>query len=237
MNCGPDRLKNDELAVPLNLLCENLVAASIDSKDREILTHLHRNNGADVQELCELLGVTRNAIRHRITRMAAAKLISESQESQSRGRPKNVYRVTDDGLHALGEDYRELAVVLWEAIVGLNDSDVKQQLISRVQDRLADRFRHKLVQTDSPDSRLDQLVDEMKASGFNVESDHSELLPVLRETNCPFPMLADVDETICQVERRVLEQVLGASVEFKNRCRDGHHCCEFQVQSVAAGNN
>ena len=85
------------------------------------------------------------------------------------------------------------------------------------------------------DERLDQLAYEMKTSGFNVESDHSASLPILRETNCPFPMLADVDEAICQVERQVLEQVLGAPVEFKNRCRDGHHCCEFEVHVGSAG--
>lgn len=204
--------------------------APLDSKDREILEYLQRNGGATVQELCDLLEVTRNAIRQRISRLEACGVLRSEQQSQSRGRPKNVYRVTAEGLHSLGEDYRELAVVLWESIVGLEDSVVKEQLISQVRDRLAERFRHKLTETASAELRLDQLADEMKSSGFNVESDHSAILPILRETNCPFPMLADVDETICQVEREVLEQVLGAPVEFKNRCRDGHHCCEFEVQ-------
>jgi len=212
----------------------NSKMATIDAKDREILQHLQRNGGANVQELCDLLGVTRNAVRQRISRLEASGLLSSEQESQSRGRPKNVYQVTADGLHSLGEDYRELAVVLWEAIVGLEDSTARQQLISQVRDRLADRFRRKLTETYSADQRLDQLADEMKSSGFNVESDHSAALPILRETNCPFPMLADVDETICQVEREVLEQVLGAPVAFKNRCRDGHHCCEFEVQVAAS---
>ena len=210
---------------------------SIDSRDRDILNFLHREGGAGVQSLCDLLGVTRTAIRQRINRMESNGLLGCEQESQSRGRPKNVYRVTDEGLHALGEDYRELAVVLWEAIVGLEDSAVREQLIGQVQGKLADRFRRNLVEEDDPAQRLDQLAEEMQASGFNVESDHSLELPILRETNCPFPMLADVDETICQVEKQVLEQVLGAEVEFRNRCRDGHHCCEFELKTKAAGNS
>ena len=204
--------------------------ASLDSKDRELLEHLHCHSGANVQDLCDVLGVTRNAIRQRISRLEACGLLASEQRSQPRGRPKNVYHVTTDGLHSLGEDYRELAVVLWEVISQIEDGAIREQLISQVRDRLADRFRRKLTQNSSPDERLDQLADEMKISGFNVESDHSASLPILRETNCPFPMLADVDETICQVERQVLEQVLGAPVEFKNRCRDGHHWCEVEVQ-------
>lgn len=214
-------------------MTEKYCMTPLDTKDREILQHLQRHKGANVQELCDVLGVTRNAIRQRILRLEACGVLKSEQQSQSRGRPKNVYEVTADGLHSLGEDYRELAVVLWESIVSLQDSAVKEHLISQVRDRLADRFRHKLTETSSVDARLDQLAEEMKSSGFNVESDHSSALPILRETNCPFPMLADVDETICQVERQVLEQVLGAPVAFKNRCRDGHHCCEFEVQTVA----
>ena len=161
-------------------------------------------------------------------------LVSE-QRTQSRGRPKNVYRVTENGLHSLGEDYREIAVVLWESIIALEDEDARNLLIGQVRDRLADRIRNRLTQSDSAVERLDELAKEMKSTGFNVESDHSMDLPILRETNCPFPMLADVDEAICQMEREVLEQVVGAPVEFKNRCRDGHHCCEFEVQVETAG--
>ncbi|MCA9048696.1 MAG: winged helix-turn-helix transcriptional regulator [Planctomycetaceae bacterium] len=209
--------------------------APFDSKDREILEFLHRCNGADIQDLCGLLGVTRNAIRQRISRLEAGGLLSVDQHSQGRGRPRNVYRVTAEGLHSLGEDYRELAVVLWESMVAVEDPYLRNELMAQVRNRLADRFRRRLTVDGSVESRLDELADEMKSSGFNVESDHSSALPILRETNCPFPMLADIDESICQIERQVLEQVLGAPVSFRNRCRDGHNCCEFEVQLTGDG--
>lgn len=207
--------------------------ASLDERDREILEHLHRSAGGDVQALCELLGVTRNAVRQRIARLEALGLISSELRQQLRGRPRHLFRVTADGFHALGENYRELAVVLWAVITEVADVVVREQLVSRVRDLLAGRFRSQLVETDSVEDRLDQLAATMKASGFNVETDHSGGLQILRETSCPFPMLAEGDETICQVERQVLEQVLGVPVEFRSRCRDGHGCCEFQVLECA----
>ena len=220
--------------------------AAIDTRDREILEYLHQSDGADVQALCDLLGVTRTAVRQRISRLESAGLIvSDLQgqgqgqgrgqgqgQGQGRGRPRHVYRVTSEGLHALGQNYRQLAVVLWEAITGFEDEGVRVQLLGRVRDVLAERFRRHLGGCDSLDDRLDLLASEMKSSGFNVESDHQGGLRILRETSCPFPMLAEVDEAICQVERQVLEQVLGAPVEFRARCRDGHGCCEFQVLNV-----
>lgn len=206
--------------------------AAIDTRDREILEYLHQSDGADVQALCDLLGVTRTAVRQRISRLESAGLVVSDLQGQGRGRPRHVYRVTSEGLHALGENYRQLAVVLWEAITGFEDEGVRVQLLGRVRDVLAERFRRHLGGCDSLDDRLDLLASEMKSSGFNVESDHQGGLRILRETSCPFPMLAEVDEAICQVERQVLEQVLGAPVEFRARCRDGHGCCEFQVLNV-----
>ncbi|MFN9717622.1 MAG: helix-turn-helix transcriptional regulator [Planctomycetota bacterium] len=205
------------------------MSTSLDLRDREILEHLHRSAGGDVQTLCDVLGVTRTAVRQRIARLESAGMITSQLQGQVRGRPRLIYRVTADGFHELGENYRELAVVFWSAIAGFEDEDVRTKLLQRVQNSLANRFRKQLEASESIDERLDQLADEMKSSGFNVESDHSDGLHILRETTCPFPMLADVDETICQVERQVLEQVLGTRVEFRSRCRDGHRCCEFQV--------
>jgi len=202
---------------------------TLDTSDRELLEHLHRSGGADVRELCELLAVTRTAVRSRLERLQAAGVITSDTHKATRGRPKRVYRITAAGLHALGEDYRELAVVFWDVIVGTENEAARADLLQRVRVRLADRFRRSLAECDSVEDRLDQLAEEMNSSGFNIESDHSLDLPILRETNCPFPMLADVDDTICQIEREVLEDVLGANVEFRHRCRDGHHCCEFEV--------
>jgi predicted ArsR family transcriptional regulator len=88
--------------------------AAIDTRDREILEHLHQSDGVDVQSLCDLLGVTRTAIRQRIARLEACGLVLSDLQGQSRGRPRNVYRVTAEGLHALGQNYRQLAVVLWD---------------------------------------------------------------------------------------------------------------------------
>ena len=206
-----------------------------DDRDREILEFLHRCGGADVLELCELLGVTRTAIRQRISRLELTGLVRCELQSQARGRPRHVYRVTSEGLHALGENYRDLAVVMWEVISGVEDAVTREMLIARLQNSLARRLGTVESGSASVVERVDRLACEMRAHGFNAESDHRGGLPILRETSCPFPLLADIDDRICQVERQVLEQVLGAPVEFLSRCRDGGACCEFQVKLPMSG--
>ena len=202
-----------------------------DARDREILEHLNRVDGSDVQELCDLLSVTRTAIRQRLSRLEATGLVSAETQAQTRGRQRRYYKITPEGLHALGENYRELAVVLWEVITGLSDDSVRSLLINNVRDRLARRYALHSLEPMTVGEKVNHLANDMKASGFNVEAEHSGGLHILRETSCPFPMLADIDETICKIERQVMEQVLGSTVEFGSRCRDGHNCCEFHVKS------
>ena len=201
----------------------------LDPRDRDVLSHLHRSGGADVQAICDLLGVTRTAVRLRISRLESTGLIASELQNQSRGRPRHIYRVTPEGLHSLGENYRQLAVVLWQAISQFQDPSVRQVLMQRVQDGLAEQFRRSFSPTDSVDRRVDLLAQQMRASGFPVQSEVQNGLPILRETCCPFPLLAEMDDGICDLERQVLQQALGAPVEFRSRCRDGHGCCEFQV--------
>lgn len=64
--------------------------AAIDTRDREILEYLHQSEGVDVQSLCDLLGVTRTAVRQRISRLEAAGLIVSELQGQSRGRPQRL---------------------------------------------------------------------------------------------------------------------------------------------------
>lgn len=201
----------------------------LDTRDRDVLSHLHRSGGADVQAICDLLGVTRTAVRQRISRLESTGLIASALQSQTRGRPRHLYRVTAEGLHALGENYRQLAIVLWQSISQFEDADVRQRLMQRVQDGLAEQFQRAFTPSDSMHRRVDLLAQEMRANGFPVQSEVTNGLPILRETCCPFPLLAEMDEGICDLERQVLQQALGAPVEFRSRCRDGHGCCEFQV--------
>ena len=62
-----------------------------------------------------------------------------------------------------------------------------------------------------------------------MEIDHSQELPILRETNCPYLELAETDSGICELECDVFADVLHAEVHRTTHCLDGSYCCEFQV--------
>jgi predicted ArsR family transcriptional regulator len=201
---------------------------AVDRNDQVFLEQLHRLCGGSVREICDSVGVTATAVRQRLTRLEADGLVIRETVKSGRGRPRHVYRVSDAGLRHLGENYRDLALVLWRTLHEVDDPDVRASLLSAVQDAFVQRYGR--VNSDSPlKNRIQQLQEELTSQGFDFELGASGGLPVLRETSCPYQDLATIDSSICEMESDVFSRILNADVSLSQCCLDGHAHCEFHI--------
>src|SRR4029078_10478943 len=115
-----------------------------------------------------------------------------------RGRPHYVYRVTDKGLRQLGDNYGDLALILWREIRNIPDHQVGRTITSRVRDALVTRLgRFEGVLQD----RMQRLGDSLLSRGYEGEVGSDDALRSLRENNCPYQDLAEEDRDICGLER------------------------------------
>jgi len=201
---------------------------AVDRNDQEFLEQLHRMCGGSVQEICDAVGVTATAVRQRLTRLEGDELVVRETVKSGRGRPRHVYRVSDAGLRHLGENYRDLALVLWRAIHQVDNSAVRASLLSAVQDEFVQKYGR--VNSSGPlENRVQQLQEQLVSQGYDFEFDAEAGLPVLRETSCPYQDLATLDPSICEMESDVFSRILNADVSLTQCCLDGHAHCEFHV--------
>jgi predicted ArsR family transcriptional regulator len=135
--------------------------------------------------------------------------------------------VTDAGLAQLGDNYAELALLLWDELHEIEEPTIRERVTNRVRAALVKRYGAS-VRGESLGERLIELRRSLADRGFRVEVDLQGALPVLRETNCPYHDLAQRDSGICELEQQVFEEVLGTPLELASCCRDGHGCCEFR---------
>ncbi len=211
------------------------MALALDESDQAVLQWLQQQGQATIQDLCDTMAVTATAIRQRLNRLQDMGLIDRDTIRASRGRPHHVYVLTDSGRHQLGDNYAELALLLWDEIRQLEDIELRDRLFSRVEHQLAQRYGG-TVQGATLEQRFTQLRNSLQERGFRVEVETRDGLPILRELHCPYHNLALGDTEICRVEQRVFEQVLGVKLTLTQSCRQGHGCCEFQIseEPVAA---
>lgn len=199
---------------------------SVEEGDEQFLQQLHQAGGGTVQELCDTAGVTATAIRQRLTRLQGMGLVERQVIRSGRGRPHHAYRLTDAGRQQLGDNYAELALLLWDELHLIDEPTVRERVTNRIREALVRRYGA-AVHGVSLAERLGELRASLSNHGFRVEVDSHDGFPVLRETNCPYHELAQRDSGICELEQQVFEQVLGTPLKLASCCRDGHACCEF----------
>lgn len=210
-------------------------AHDLDSEaltDQAIVEHLKRENSCTINELIDFAGVTATAIRHRLNRMMESGLVKREAVVAGRGRPVHQYSLTEKGNQLGGDNYRDLATVLWEELRAIKDPEIKRGLLTRVVSRLAEKYREKL-QGENLDEKMTKLANLMSDRDlpFKLEKNDDSLLPVLSAHACPYPELAEQDRGICSLEKMLFSEILGESIKLSSCRLDGEGCCTFEASA------
>ena len=200
--------------------------ASLEHDDEEFLLSLERLGGGTVQDLCDTAQVTATAVRQRLGRLQSLGLVDRQTIRTGRGRPHHTYDLTEQGRRQIGDNYTELARLLWSELHSIEELDVRHRITGRIRDAMVREYGANVHATSLKD-RFSELKVALADRGFSVDVVSDDLLPVLRENHCPYHDLAQQDSGICELEQQVFEQVLGVPLKLASCCRDGDRCCEF----------
>jgi predicted ArsR family transcriptional regulator len=204
--------------------------SKLDHSDREFLAEIHRLGTPTVQQLCDAKGVTATAVRQKLVRLQSGGFVDRQAAPSERGRPHHQYRLTQTGVRELGDNYRELAMLLWKELREIDEPTVRNRVLGRLRESLVRSYGDSVVGT-TPQERLRELGAGLKQRGFDVDiTSSSSELPILREHSCPYHELASEDSSICDLEQTVFSEIVGAPIQRSQCCLDGHSCCEFQAQ-------
>lgn len=201
------------------------------SSDAALLDMLRVEGGAGIGDLAEALGVTATAVRQRLERLMKAGLVDRSahERAAGRGRPAHRYSLTDKGRRSGGDNFRDLALVLWREVRAVREPDVRRGLLARIGAAMAHGYRDRIAGA-TPEDRLREVAGlfSERRLACSVDSGNATAgLPVLTTYACPYPDLAEEDRGICAAERVMLEELVGAPVKLSECRLDGASCCRF----------
>lgn len=207
-----------------------------ESSDRTLLDVIRRHGPLTVAEMAKELGVTATAIRNRLTRLVGSGMVERRVEHGGRGRPRHTYQASVEAHKRLGQNYADLAVVLWCEMMGtVEDRKLRRVLFGRITERLAELYRSQ-VTGEEWEGRLVQLGTILHDRGIEAEVTRGEggSMPVLKQHSCPYYELAEADRAVCAMERKMFEKVLGRGLRL-SQCRlDGHRSCDFEAKPIIA---
>src|SRR3954469_13540720 len=117
-----------------------------ESADRSLLDLIRRHGPLTVTQLAERLGVTPTAVRNRLTRLVGSGMVERRAEHGGRGRPRHTYQASVEAHKRLGQNYSDLAVVLWEEMMQtVEDRKLRRLMFGRITERLAELYRSRVT--------------------------------------------------------------------------------------------
>ncbi len=209
-----------------------------ETNDETLLAQL-RQGPKSVAELAVAMDVTATAIRQRLNRLMGSGLVERSiqrQASAGRGRPTHAYTLTEKAQRLAGDNYADLAAVLWEEVRSIKDDEIRRGLLQRLSKALVKRYQSQ-IRGETTEERMQELrqlfaerripltVETPKATSGSSTKE----LPILRVDDCPYPDLAEQDRGICAMEKMIFAELVDDDLRL-TQCRlDGHSCCEFSA--------
>jgi DeoR family suf operon transcriptional repressor len=208
--------------------------------DAAVIELLRVDSALEIGDLAEALGVTATAIRQRLDRLMRSGLVERTTVSRPRGRPAHAYSLTAEGRRCGGDNFRDLAMVLWKEVRRVREPAVRQGLLSRIGSAMAAIYRPEVTGTTAAE-RLRSLADVMRrrnvSCGVEQAPGSDGGLAVLTSYSCPYPDLAEQDRSICAAERLMLQDLVGSSVALSECRLDGGTCCRFTAGAGAEGDD
>jgi predicted ArsR family transcriptional regulator len=203
-----------------------------ETSDARLLELLRVRGSASVAEAAEAGGVTATAVRQRLTRLTKQGLIERVTQRHGRGRPEHRYSLTEKARRQAGNNYADLALVLWKELREVKDADVRRGLLQRIADHMTRLYADSLNGS-TPQERMESLRALFADRRVPVEvggGGTTASLPVLTVVDCPYPELAAQDRGICAMEKMMFEDLVEQPLTL-SQCRlDGHNCCQFQAK-------
>jgi predicted ArsR family transcriptional regulator len=183
-------------------------------------------------DLGALLGVTGEAARQQLIKLAADGLVEATAEPRGVGRPAQVWSLTEKGNARFPDAHAGLTVQLLGAIRSeLGEKALDRLIAARAAESLAS-YAADLEGCADLGERVRRLAEARTREGYMAECQPAEDGYLLVENHCPICIAATACQGFCRAERDVFQRALGkdVSVERTEHIVQGDRRCAYQVK-------
>ncbi len=199
---------------------------------QQILLELKKDQPLASAELAGRLGVSSTAVRRHMKELEAEGLVRYGREQRGQGAPTFAYTLSAAAEGLFPNRYEETATRLLEHLVEKEGRGAAVAVLERQYKEIVNQVSGKLEGLD-PNQRLTELASALEEAGFMAETVGDGSAMQLLIHNCAIQAMASCLPEICDVERKMIEGLVGAEVERKTHIVSGCNACEYVVSSPA----
>lgn len=182
-------------------------------------------------DLGAIVGVTGEAARQQLVRLAADGLVASTAEPRGVGRPAQVWSLTDAGNARFPDAHAELTVQLIRLVRAQFGEEGLDRLIDARSSESKAAYAVALEGAAGLGEKVARLAEERTREGYMAESRAEEGGYLLIENHCPICAAAAACQGFCRAELEAFRAVLGpgASVERAEHIIGGDRRCAYRI--------
>lgn len=199
--------------------------------NEKALDIIKREGPRSIQEIAQAMAVTVEGARFHLLKLEKEGLVQSKSESKGRGRPKQIWSLTEKGNNRFPNTHDKLSANLIQLMKEALGDDAVDKVIDKHQLSLQQRYSAEIDQNTDLENRLAQLVDLRTGDGYMAEylkkSDHYLFI----ENHCPICSAASVCQGFCRAEIDTFKSVLGENVEVErvDHIVKGARRCSYKI--------
>ena len=211
---------------------------------RAQLVELLRAEPLSVARLAEGLGVSEVAVRHHLQVLQTDGFVTaETVRGTGRGRPKQLYTLTDKARRLFPDNSAQLANELLDYLAGEHGRSELQRFLRWRADRHSSRYAAALAGVDTVDERVQRLADVLAEDGFaasaqTVTTPEGATVLELRQDHCAIKAVAEEHPQLCAYEASTFSKLLGgAKLSRRQTIAGGDSACVCQITPQTVTND
>lgn len=199
-----------------------------DTRQRLLRQLLLSPGGCSVEELCQALRISHNAVRQHLTSLTTADAVARVESRATGGRPQARYGLTARGRELFPRNYGAIAAALLAQLHARLGEDETGAMLQALGATIA-AAQPAMSPAQDNEALARALADRLDALGY-------EALPVrhgdgwqVEAFNCVFHALARQHPQVCKFDLAYMEAATGRRMHHMECIVRGGHACRFRI--------
>lgn len=198
------------------------------STREKILRTLLAYPGSTINDLAESVGINGISVRHHLTALEAENLVSSAEERHGVGRPRLVYTLTEKGVEKFPTNYLQLTRRILNTLDQKLTTNELQSFFEEIGAEIAAPYQQ-IAAHQTLEDRIRLVETVMTKEGFIVEIEKNDQAFILTSLSCPYYQVGFDFPVVCNVDRMIINQLLGSEFEVQTCIFEGSDRCQFHI--------
>lgn len=200
-------------------------------ENEKALGILKKHGPKSISVLADFMGVTTEGARFHLLKLEKEGLVKSASKAEGRGRPKQIWSLTEKGHNRFPDMHAELTANLIHMMEETLGKNAVEQVIEKHQQNMQARYLKEMADDDSLEERIACLAEIRTNEGYMAEYEKENGHFLFIENHCPICSAAKVCQGFCRAEMNTFQSVLGEDVQIERteHIVAGERRCAYKI--------